>query len=62
MFLRSGGKRFVGALDDALRSNVDPASGRHLAVHRELEGFKAIEFVSRGPMWHEIRVCNQNTW
>ncbi len=28
-------ERLVGALQDALRADVDPAAGRHLAVHRE---------------------------
>src|SRR5579864_4334291 len=34
---RSGSESFVRALQNALRADVDPASGGHLAVHDEAE-------------------------
>src|SRR5579864_3235329 len=36
-FFRNGRKRLVRALEDALRPDVDPRAGRHLAVHRQAE-------------------------
>src|SRR6202008_4256605 len=41
------GECLVGALDDALRADVDPAAGSHLAVHHEP---LAIELVERLPV------------
>ncbi len=35
MLAAGGGERFVGALQNSLRADVDPASGGHLAVHHQ---------------------------
>jgi hypothetical protein len=50
------GEGFVGALEDALRADVDPAAGRHLAVHRQAAVFEVAELVPRGPGRHEQRI------
>src|SRR5579884_2078434 len=55
-------KGFVGALDDALRSDIDPATGGHLAVHREFKGFQAVEFITCGPFRYQIGVRDQDAW
>ena len=45
----SGGQRLVGALQDALRADVDPRAGRHLAVHRQAAVLEVAEVLPRGP-------------
>ena len=50
---RQLGERFVGALQDALRADVDPAAGGHLAVHRQAAVFEVAERVPVGPGGHE---------
>ena len=46
----------VGALQDALGADVDPAAGRHLAVHRQAAIFEIAELVPRRPGRHQQRV------
>ena len=55
-----GGERLVGALHDALRADVDPRAGRHLAVHRQPLGLEPPERVPVGPVRHEQRVRDQH--
>ena len=57
---RHRGERFVGALQDALRADVDPAAGRHLAVHRQAAVFEIAERVPGGPVRHEDGVGDQH--
>ena len=51
---------FVRALHNALRADVDPRTGRHLAVHHQAECVEFVEVIPRGPVRHEIRVGNQH--
>ena len=54
------GEGLVGALEDALRADVDPRAGRHLAVHREPERLEPAELVPGGPARHQVRVGDQH--
>src|SRR5207244_12654520 len=49
MALRSGGESLVRPLQNALRSDVNPAAGRHLAEHREAAMLEIAEVVPGGP-------------
>ena len=53
------GESFVGALQDALRADVDPGARRHLPVHRQPKGLEAPELVPRRPLRHEHRVGDE---
>src|SRR5215469_11137907 len=48
-----GGKRFIGALNDALRADINPRAGGHLAVHNQAELFELVEFLPVGPVADE---------
>ena len=52
-------KRFVSALKDALRADVDPAASCHLAVHRQTTIFEISKFVPGRPGRNDERVGNQ---
>ena len=59
-----GGHRtegLVGALHDALGADVDPRTGRHLAIHRQTEGLQTAKLRPCGPVAHEIRVGDQHS-
>ena len=47
-------KGFVGALDDALAANVDPAASGHLAVHHQACAVQFIEVFPGGPFGHQV--------
>jgi hypothetical protein len=51
-----GGERLVGALQNALSTDVNPRSGGHLAVHREAAILEIAKVGPRGPGGHEQRV------
>ena len=53
-------KGFIGALNDALRSDIDPRPGRHLAVHCQTLLIQIVEMIPRRPMRNEVRIRNQN--
>ena len=55
-----GGKGLVSALQDSLAPDVDPGSGRHLAVHRETEPLEAPELLSGRPRRHQQRIRDQD--
>ena len=57
---RDGTKCFVRALHNALRADVNPRAGRHLAVHGEPHPLEFTEVIPRRPTADEIRVGNQN--
>ena len=57
---RARRERFVRALQDALRADVDPRAGRHLAVHREPEPFEPAKLVAGRPARHEVRIGDQH--
>ena len=50
----------VRALQDALRADVDPRAGGHLAVHREAELLEPAELGPRRPVAHEVRVRDEH--
>ena len=50
----------VGALHDALRADIDPRAGRHLAVHHEPLAIELVEVVPGGPVRHEVGVGDQH--
>ncbi len=54
--LPAGPEGFVGALQDALRADVDPAARRHLAVHHESHAVEMVEVFLRGVAGHEVGV------
>ena len=54
------GEGLVGALQDALRADVDPRAGRHLAVHGEAERIEPAELVPGRPARHQVRVGDQH--
>ena len=57
---RHRGERLVGALQDALRADVDPRAGRHLAVHGQAELLEPAELRPRRPVAHEVGVGEQH--
>jgi hypothetical protein len=56
VFLSGRGKRLVRPLENPLRADVDPASGRHLAEHRQPESLQSAELIPRRPPRHEQRI------
>ena len=54
------GERLVRALHDALAADVDPAAGRHLAVHHQALAVEFVEVLPRCPLRHEVRVGDQH--
>ncbi len=50
----------VGALHDALRADVDPRAGRHLAVHHQALAIEFVEMVPGRPVRHEVGVGDQH--
>ena len=51
---------FIGALDDALAADVDPATGGHLAVHGQALGIQLVEVLPARPMRHQVGVGDQH--
>ncbi len=54
------GEGLVGALHDALRADVDPGSGRHLAVHGQALLLQVTEHVPVAPARHQVGVGDQH--
>ncbi len=59
-FSPAAGEGLVGALQDALRADVDPRAGRHLAVHGETQRVQAAELVPVVPVAHEVGVGDEH--
>ena len=57
---RRGGERFVGSLQNPLSSDVNPAAGGHLAVHRQAAILEIAERLPGGPGRHEQRVGDEH--
>ena len=57
---RDGRERLERPLQDALRADVDPRAGRHLAVHRQALGLEPPERLPVGPVRHEQAVGDQH--
>ena len=58
--LGDGGEGLVGALDDALGADVDPAAGGHLAVHGQPEVLEAAELGPVGPVGDQVAVGDEH--
>src|SRR5476651_794339 len=50
---------FIGALNNALAADVDPAAGGHLAVHGQALGVQFVEVFPARPVWHQVGVGDQ---
>jgi hypothetical protein len=50
----------VGALHDALRADIDPRAGGHLAVHHQALAIELVEVVQRRPMRHDVGIGDQH--
>src|SRR5215472_1378532 len=55
-------KRFVCALNDPLRSNIDPRASGHLAVHHEPFSIELVEMLPRRPVRDEIAIRDDDPW
>ncbi len=51
---------FIGALHDALATDVDPTAGGHLAVHGQALGVELVEVFPTGPVRHQVGVGDQH--
>ncbi len=51
---------FVGALNDALRADVDPRTGGHLAIHGKTLLIQFVEVIPGRPMRHEVGIGDEN--
>ena len=60
VLLAGGGEGLVGALEDPLGADVDPAPGRHLTEHRQPESLQPAKLVPRRPARHEQRIRDQH--
>ena len=60
MLPRNRSERFVGSLQNALRADVDPRAGRHLAVHDQSRALELTEVVPRCPSTNEIAVGDED--
>src|SRR5262245_27092536 len=54
------GEGFVSALNDALRSDIDPRAGRHLAVHHQALFIELVEIIPIAPVRHEIGIGDEH--
>ena len=54
------GEGLVGALHDALRADIDPRPGGHLAVHHQALLIELVEMVPVGPVRHEVGIGDQH--
>ncbi len=62
MFLRCRRERFVRALQNPLRANVNPAPRGHLAVHHQPRAVEFVEALPIVPVAHQVRVAQQHPW
>ncbi len=53
-------KGFMGALHDALGADVNPAAGRHLAVHHQAGAVQLVEVFPGRPLGHQVGVGDQH--
>ncbi len=60
VLLRGRSEGLVGALEDALGADVDPASGGHLAVHHQTLGVELVKVLLCGPLAHQVRVGDEH--
>lgn len=55
-------KGFMGSLNDALASNVDPGAGGHLTVHHEAFAVEFVKVLPGCPFGHEVGICDEDSW
>src|SRR5699024_10090717 len=60
-FAGNSGKRFKGALQNALRTDVDPRAGGHLPVHHEPLSFEFAKLGPRRPISDKVGVCEEDS-
>jgi hypothetical protein len=53
-------KRLERALEDALRPDVDPRAGGHLAIHRQALALELAKDVPCRPFADQVRVCDEH--
>ncbi len=53
---------FIGALQDALGSDVDPGTSSHLAIHGQAFCLELAELWPSCPVAHQVGVSNEDTW
>ena len=58
---RDSAERFIRALQDALRADVDPRTGRHLPIHCQALGLEFAELWPRRPVADEVGVGDEHT-
>ncbi len=58
---RGLGEGLVGALDDSLGRDVDPGTGRHLAVHRQAGALQLAELLPGRPVGDQVGVGDQDS-
>jgi hypothetical protein len=52
---------FIGALQNALRADVDPTARGHLPIHDEPLGGERVEVLLGRPVGHQVRVGDEHT-
>ena len=62
MFLAAGYEGFIGALQNTLRSDINPRSGRHLPEHNQAQFFQFAEFFPGSPVRYQMRIGDQHAW
>ena len=50
----------VSALNDALRADINPRSGSHLAIHHQAAAIQLVEMRPVRPFRHQIRIGDQH--
>ena len=55
-------KGFVSALHNALRADVNPATGGHLAVHHQAGAIQLVEVFPVGPLRYQVGIGQQHAW
>jgi hypothetical protein len=53
-------ERLVGALHDALRADIDPRAGGHLAIHGQALGIEFVEMLPGRPFRHQVGIGDQD--
>ena len=54
------GEGLVGSLHDALRADIDPRAGGHLAVHRQPLAIELVEMVPGRPVRNQVGIGDQH--
>jgi hypothetical protein len=60
MLARRGGEGFIGALQDPLRANVNPASRSHLPVHSQPGALEFAKMFPIAPVAYEVGVGDEH--